>query len=35
MNFFVAEKSILLKIWGKDDIILFIFADASAEFTLI
>lgn len=34
MNYFVAEDSIVRKIWGKADTILFIFAGASAEFAL-
>ena len=34
MNYFVNEKSIVRKIWGKGDTILFIFAGASAEFAL-
>ncbi|WP_428665776.1 oxygenase MpaB family protein [Runella sp.] len=34
MNYFVAPDSIVRKIWGKDDTILFIFAGASAEFAL-
>lgn len=34
MEFFVAKKSIVRKIWGKSDTILFIFAGASAEFAL-
>jgi hypothetical protein len=34
MQFFVAENSIVRKIWGKSDTILFIFAGASAEFAL-
>src|SRR5687768_16032792 len=34
MEFFVEKKSIVRKIWGKSDTILFIFAGASAEFAL-
>ena len=34
MEYFVAENSIVRKIWGKSDTILFIFAGASAEFAL-
>ena len=34
MEFFVKKKSIVRKIWGKSDTILFIFAGASAEFAL-
>lgn len=34
MELFVAEHSIVRKIWGKSDTILFIFAGASAEFAL-
>ena len=34
MEFFVAKDSIVRKIWGKGDTILFIFAGASAEFAL-
>lgn len=34
MSHFVKEDSIVKKIWGKSDIILFIFAGASAEFAL-
>ena len=34
MEYFVDEKSIVRKIWGKSDTILFIFAGASAEFAL-
>jgi len=34
MQFFVEEKSIVRKIWGKSDTILFIFAGAAAEFAL-
>jgi hypothetical protein len=34
MPYFVAENSIVRKIWGKGDTILFIFAGASAEFAL-
>jgi hypothetical protein len=34
MDLFVAEDSIVRKIWGKGDTILFIFAGASAEFAL-
>ncbi|WP_313805622.1 oxygenase MpaB family protein [Flavobacterium sp.] len=34
MNYFVKETSIVRKIWGKSDTILFIFAGASAEFAL-
>ncbi len=34
MGYFVEESSIVRKIWGKSDTILFIFAGASAEFAL-
>ncbi len=34
MEYFVDEKSIVRKIWGKADTILFIFAGAAAEFAL-
>ncbi len=34
MKYFVEEKSIVRKIWGKSDTVLFIFAGASAEFAL-
>jgi len=34
MEFFVDQSSIVRKIWGKGDTILFIFAGASAEFAL-
>jgi hypothetical protein len=34
MEYFVAKDSIVRKIWGKGDTILFIFAGASAEFAL-
>jgi hypothetical protein len=34
MDFFVEKDSIVRKIWGKGDTILFIFAGASAEFAL-
>jgi hypothetical protein len=34
MEYFVDEKSVVRKIWGTSDIILFIFAGASAEFAL-
>src|SRR5215211_755311 len=34
MDFFVAEDSVVRKIWGKGDTILFIFAGAAAEFAL-
>jgi hypothetical protein len=34
MQFFVEKNSIVRKIWGKSDTILFIFAGASAEFAL-
>src|SRR5436189_2139994 len=34
MQFFVEENSIVRKIWGKRDTVLFIFAGASAEFAL-
>ena len=34
MQFFVEKKSIVRKIWGKSDTILFIFAGAAAEFAL-
>jgi hypothetical protein len=34
MEYFVPEDSIVRKIWGKSDTILFVFAGASAEFAL-
>ena len=34
MNYFVSKDSIVRKIWGKGDTVLFIFAGASAEFAL-
>ena len=34
MEFFVAKESVVRKIWGKGDTILFVFAGASAEFAL-
>jgi hypothetical protein len=34
MQYFVEENSIVRKIWGKSDTVLFIFAGASAEFAL-
>ncbi|MBC7902809.1 MAG: DUF2236 domain-containing protein, partial [Gemmatimonadaceae bacterium] len=34
MQFFVSKNSIVRKIWGKSDTVLFIFAGASAEFAL-
>src|SRR5687768_8244800 len=34
MEFFVKENSIVRRIWGKSDTILFIFAGAAAEFAL-
>ncbi len=34
MEFFVAKGSVVRKIWGRSDVILFIFAGASAEFAL-
>lgn len=34
MEYFVSEESIVRKIWGKADTILFIFAGAAAEFAL-
>lgn len=34
MEFFVDKQSIVRKIWGKSDTILFVFAGASAEFAL-
>jgi hypothetical protein len=34
MSSFVEEKSVVRKIWGKSDTVLFIFAGASAEFAL-
>lgn len=34
MNYFVDPQSIVRKIWGKSDTILFVFAGASAEFAL-
>jgi ER-bound oxygenase mpaB/B'/Rubber oxygenase, catalytic domain len=34
MEFFVAKNSVVRKIWGKSDTILFIFAGSSAEFAL-
>lgn len=34
MQFFVEKKSVVRKIWGKSDTVLFIFAGAAAEFAL-
>lgn len=34
MEYFVEKKSVVRKIWGKSDTVLFIFAGASAEFAL-
>src|SRR5262245_31837249 len=34
MHLFVSKDSIVRKIWGKSDTVLFIFAGASAEFAL-
>ena len=34
MNYFVDKQSIVRKIWGKGDTVLFVFAGASAEFAL-
>lgn len=34
MQFFVDKKSVVRKVWGKSDTILFIFAGAAAEFAL-
>ena len=34
MQFFVAKNSVVRKIWGKSDTVLFIFAGAAAEFAL-
>lgn len=34
MQFFVDKKSVVRKIWGKSDTVLFIFAGAAAEFAL-
>src|SRR5690349_13182214 len=34
MQLFVEENSVVRKIWGKSDTVLFIFAGASAEFAL-
>ena len=34
MQFFVEKNSIVRKIWGKSDTVLFIFAGAAAEFAL-
>ena len=34
MRYFVEPNSIVRRIWGKGDTILFIFAGASAEFAL-
>jgi hypothetical protein len=34
MEFFVDQQSVVRKIWGKSDTVLFVFADASAEFAL-
>ncbi len=34
MEYFVDKSSVVPKIWGKGDTILFIFAGASAEFAL-
>ena len=34
MEFFVNKQSVVRKIWGKSDTVLFVFAGASAEFAL-
>ena len=34
MEYFVEKRSVVRRIWGRSDIILFIFAGASAEFAL-
>src|SRR5438045_6189449 len=34
MDYFVEERSVVRKIWGKGDTVLFVFAGASAEFAL-
>src|ERR1700733_11341639 len=34
MEYFVDRESVVRKIWGKSDTVLFIFAGASAEFAL-
>jgi hypothetical protein len=34
MEFFVEKNSVVRKIWGKSDTVLFIFAGAAAEFAL-
>ena len=34
MQYFVSKQSIVRKIWGTSDIVLFIFAGAAAEFSL-
>src|SRR3954469_4799780 len=34
VQFFVAENSVVRKIWGKSDTVLFVFAGAAAEFAL-
>ena len=34
MQYFVEKKSVVRKIWGKSDTVLFIFAGAAAEFAL-
>src|SRR6188474_420871 len=34
MQFFVEKNSVVRKIWGKSDTVLFIFAGAAAEFAL-
>src|SRR5687767_13403346 len=34
MEYFVDKQSVVRKIWGKSDTVLFIFAGASAEFAL-
>ncbi|HJY22155.1 MAG TPA: hypothetical protein VJ279_04680, partial [Hanamia sp.] len=34
MNYFVKQNSIVRKIWGNSDTVLFIFAGAAAEFAL-
>jgi hypothetical protein len=34
MDFFVDEDSVVRKIWGKSDTVLFVFAGAAAEFAL-
>ena len=34
MQYFVDQNSVVRKIWGKSDTVLFIFAGAAAEFAL-